>query len=105
VRGVARSHRARVAIVGGQSISITQAPWQVVVFAVLSETEALLCGGSILNSAEVLTAGHCMFNPNTRARIPADQIVVVAGTSDLKVANAGEQGSLVAAVRVHPYYA
>jgi hypothetical protein len=104
VRDVAHSHRARVAIVGGEHISIAQAPWQVVVIAVLSETDVLLCGGSILNGAEVLTAGHCVYNPNTRALIPANHILVVAGTSDFKVAQAGEQESLVAGARVHPYY-
>lgn len=104
VRAVAHSRRARVAIVGGEHISIARAPWQVVVIAFLSETQALLCGGSILNSAEVLTAGHCVYNPNTRALIPAYHILVVAGTSNFKVAQAGEQESFVAGVRVHPYY-
>ena len=101
----ARSHRARAAIVGGDRISITQAPWQVVVIAFLSENEAILCGGAILNQTEVLTAGHCVYNPETRQPIPADQIVVGAGTADLKVKEPEEQASLASGVRVHPYYA
>lgn len=98
------SRRARAAIVGGTQIAITQAPWQVEVIAVLSETEGLLCGGSILNNTEVLTAGHCAFDPSTRGRIPASDFVVVAGTSDLAVPEEEEQFSLVSSVRVHPYY-
>ena len=98
------SRRARAAIVGGTQISITQAPWQVEVIAVLSETEGLLCGGSILNDTEVLTAGHCAFDPSTRGRIPATQFVAVAGTSDFKVFEEEEQFSFVSSVRVHPYY-
>lgn len=104
-RAAADSHRARVAIVGGSEIAITQAPWQVLVIALLPETEeALLCGGSILNAAEVLTAGHCVYNPNTRARIPADQIGVLAGTADFAVVETEEQFSPASEVRVHPYY-
>lgn len=98
------ARRARTAIVGGTQISITQAPWQVFVVAFLSETDELLCGGSILDETEVLTAGHCVFNPSTRTRIPAEQIVVVAGTSDLEIFEAEEQFSFASSVRVHPYF-
>ncbi len=98
------SGRARTAIVGGTQISITQAPWQVEVIAVLSETEGLLCGGSILNETEVLTAGHCAFDPSTRGRIPASEILAVAGSSDFRAPEEEEQFSLVSSVRVHPYY-
>jgi hypothetical protein len=97
--------RAHIAIVGGTRIAITQAPWQTLVLAILSETEGILCGGVILNETEVLTAGHCVYNPETRERIPADQIVVGAGTADLKLAEPDEQASLASGVRVHPYYA
>jgi trypsin len=101
---VARSERARAAIVGGTPIAISQAPWQVVVIAVLSETEGLLCGGSILSDDEILTAAHCVYNPTTRTQIPADQIVVGAGTADIRTVAPQEQASVASAVRVHPYY-
>ena len=98
------SHRARAAIVGGSRIAITQAPWQVVVIAVISKQEALICGGSILSESEVLTAGHCVYNPTTRAQIPADQIVIGAGTADFEELEPGEQASVANGVRVHPYF-
>lgn len=98
------ARRAHAAIVGGSPVSIAQAPWQVLVLAVLSETDGILCGGAILNDSEVLTAGHCVYNPETRQRIPADQVVVAAGTSDLELSEPEEQATLASAVRVHPYY-
>lgn len=102
MRPYALSPDARAAIVGGSPISIAQAPWQVVVIAVLSETEALLCGGSILNETEVLTAGHCVYYPGSTERIAADQIVIEAGTEDIEFKP--EQVRVASGVRVHPYY-
>jgi Trypsin len=98
------SLRARSAIVGGSRISIAQAPWQVLVIAGLPEHKALLCGGTILNEVEVLTAGHCVYNPKTREQIPAAQIVVLAGTADLEAKEPEEQLSGASEVRVHPYF-
>ena len=100
----AGSHRAHAAIVGGTSISISQAPWQVIVIGFVSETEGILCGGSILNGTEVLTAGHCVYNPITKKVFPAGQILVVAGTADINVVEAEEQASVASGVRVHPYF-
>jgi hypothetical protein len=74
------------------------------VLAFTSRSEAVLCGGSILDDDEVLTAGHCVYNPETRSRIPADQIVVVAGSADIEIAEPEEEVSLASEVRVHPYY-
>jgi hypothetical protein len=93
---------ARAAIVGGSRISIEQAPWQVVVIAFISETEALLCGGSILDETEVLTAAHCMVNPSSKARIPPEEILVGAGAENIEIKP--EQVTLAGEVRVHPYY-
>jgi hypothetical protein len=93
---------ARAAIVGGSPISIEQAPWQVVVISFISETEALLCGGSILDETQVLTAAHCVVNPSSKAGIPPEDIVVGAGAEDIEFRP--EQVKGVSGVRVHPYY-
>jgi trypsin len=93
---------ARAAIVGGSRVSIEQAPWQVVVIAFISETEALLCGGSILNETEVLTAAHCVINPSSKVGIPPEDILVGAGAENIEIEP--EQVRLAGGVRVHPYY-
>jgi Trypsin len=104
---LARSHRGRIAIVGGTPISSEQAPWQVAIVTVIpvSETEALvgLCGGSILSASEVVSAAHCMFGPLKERILPA-QIAVIAGTADIEVVEPEEQLASVAGVRVHPGY-
>jgi hypothetical protein len=110
-RSLPGSARARAAIVGGNQIAITEAPWQVDVEAFTTVHIGaeivpieLLCGGSILNTDEVLTAAHCVYNPETRARIPAEQILVLAGASDFLIKEAEDQERVVSQVRVHPYF-
>jgi len=104
------SRRARAAIVGGHQISIGQAPWQVEVEAHLEGGRGLRCGGSILDSKHILTAAHCVFNPENEGnseseeRIPVGDFEVIAGASELIAISATAQVSGVSRVRVHPYY-
>ena len=117
-----RRARARAAIRGGGEISIAEAPWNVFLEAVfLVEVEEngkdvdlaveLLCSGSILEGAgqklaEVLTAAHCHFNPYgaVAEEIPVEDFVVVAGTSDFQIPEAGEQVRRIARWTDHPYF-
>jgi hypothetical protein len=100
------SSRARVSVVGGGQIAITQAPWQVLVLGVIPKGEnevlILLCGGSVIDETRIVTAGHCMFDPTTGLPIPAEDLLVVAGAADIAQADPGEQEAEVASVRVHP---
>ena len=106
VHGRLPSLRAHASIVGGSQIAIAGAPWQVFVLSVIplgkDEVLELLCGGSIIDETRVVTAGHCTFDPETGSRVPAEDMLVVAGTSDFELAEAGEQEVEVASVRVHP---
>ena len=108
-RSHAGGHLAHTAIVGGNQISIDQAPWQVVMFGFIEEegvlAGVLICGGSILDTTHVLTAGHCLYNPETGVRLPADDVVVVAGVTDLESEHEEDaQFRPAADLRVHPFY-
>jgi hypothetical protein len=101
----AHRRRARTAIVGGSQIAIVQAPWQVFVEASIpAEGKALVCGGSILDPMHILTAAHCLFNHTSHAEISPSDIYVAAGTADINSHEPQQQISVVASVRVHPYF-
>jgi secreted trypsin-like serine protease len=100
-------------IVGGQESSISQFPWQVFVLVVAEEgatTTEASCGGSILDATHILTAAHCVDHEGTTTRYPAEDIGVLAGTSDVSDftstlrAPHGSQLVTVSSVRTHPYY-
>jgi hypothetical protein len=102
-----RPPSARAAIVGGSQIAITQAPWQVFVVSAIPVEKGvllLLCGGAVLDETHVVTAGHCMFDPETGSKVPPADISVMAGTSDFARPEAGEQEVEASAVRVHPNF-
>lgn len=101
------SPSARAAIVGGSQIAITQAPWQVFVVSTIPVEKGvllLLCGGSVIDETHVVTAGHCMFNPENGSVVPSEDVSVVAGTSDFAHPEAGEQEVEASKVRVHPNF-
>lgn len=92
--------QARAAIVGGVPITIEQAPWQVAV-----GSEKSLCSGAIIDPSHVLTAAHCVFDSTTGALVSADDLFVIAGSSDIYAPETERQSAGVSSVRVHPYYA
>ncbi|MGH2853804.1 MAG: trypsin-like serine protease [Solirubrobacteraceae bacterium] len=105
------SPRARAAVVGGSPVSIEGAPWQVAVLGRIpveyqgkEEIFYRVCGGAILGEARVITAAHCMFNPQTGVQASAKDFLVVAGSSDLANKELAEQNVVVESVRVHPYF-
>ena len=103
----------RPAIVGGDQIAVTQAPWQVYIQARIPLIGGFLtysCGGSILDATHVVTAGHCVFDETSGLRIPNAEFVVRAGASRVDPANPaaspypGENAPPVTAIRVHPQF-
>ncbi|XP_052892352.1 serine protease SP24D-like [Anopheles moucheti] len=64
-------------IVGGSVAAEGQFPHQVA----LLRSNALTCGGSLIDSRWVLTAAHCVYNGG--ALVPASAIVVLAGSVSL----------------------
>jgi Trypsin len=95
-----RGNNAHVAIVGGREVEIESAPWQV---AVVGEFEGLLeiCGGSILDTTHILTAGHCAYGPDGALLSPS-ALFVDAGTSNALHPGPTKELRPVSGVRVHP---
>ena len=98
-------------MVGGTEASIEALPWQVAVLASFEfegEKFHLLCGGAIVDTTRMVTAGHCAFNFFTGQRLSAASFEVVAGVSALTEKEIKEgptsQVRSVSAVRVHPYF-
>ncbi len=79
-------------IVGGQPVTISDAPWQVS----LRADGAHICGGVILASDRIATAAHCV-----RGR-SAIQLSVRAGVTDYRSTNGQDVG--VGVIRTHPRY-
>lgn len=96
--------RWKPAIVGGTAISVTQAPWQVFLFSELPGGRTYACGGSILDTTHIVTAGHCVYDPSTATPVLAADLTVVAGISNFRTPEATRQPRDVAQVRIHPNY-
>ncbi len=111
-RTLRRGHgipRARAAVVGGTLDSIEEVPWQVVFFATFEaegKRGVLLCGGSIVDMSQILTAAHCAFNPVTGRPLAPGSFVVLAGASRLTEQEIEDgptvEGRFVDGVRIHP---
>jgi Trypsin len=106
-RSYARRHVARAAIVGGSQISIEQARWQATVLAVEPTGTGYVltfCGGTIIDATRIVTAAQCIFNEAAGTPLPAEDIAVVAGISNLHAEHPepGEQFQEAAGLRVHP---
>jgi trypsin len=100
-------------IVGGSQASISQYPWQAaVVFTGASSAHARqFCGGSLLTSRIVLTAGHCVFDtdPNCSilgcaigdpggdgtAKIDPNDVDVVLGRTTLSDTGQGTEAGVI----------
>lgn len=101
-------------IVGGRQISVTAAPWQVMVTLLLPNGQEGSCGGAVLNATTVVTAAHCVTNstaPPNLDILPA-AITVDAGVSRFDPntgqpqAQPGDNEQTVGVItnRVHPGY-
>uniref|UniRef100_A0A1Q3FHD4 Putative trypsin-like serine protease n=1 Tax=Culex tarsalis TaxID=7177 RepID=A0A1Q3FHD4_CULTA len=80
-------------IVGGSDAAEGQFPYQV---SLRSAAGSHFCGGSIVNSRWILTAGHC-----AAGRTPVNTVVVV----DTLTLNAGGTAHVSDVILVHPQYA
>lgn len=70
---ISSKKRPDMRIVGGEYIRIKSAPYQVSLLSI--ETNRAFCGGSIISSSFILTAGHCVNNLNK-----SDHLIIGAGS-------------------------
>ena len=95
---------AALGVVGGKTVSITAAPWTVVV----REYGQQRCTGVIIDPLHIVTAGHCVMsdNGNSAEPLPASDFGVEAGVSNFKHPLKSDHPQLrpVSAVRAMPGY-
>ena len=69
-------------VVGGKTVSISAAPWTVVVHEPPRGVAA--CTGVIIDSRHILTAGHCVMAGNSATPISTPDFLIEAGVSDFR---------------------
>ncbi|HMJ35078.1 MAG TPA: serine protease [Baekduia sp.] len=86
-------------VVGGSPITDdTVVPWQALVFP-----GPYLCGGSVLDATHVLTAAHCVYDPDSMTVTAPADIEVFAGVTDASNP-VGGQSPPVTGVAIDPQY-
>ena len=83
-------------IVGGSEATIVQFPWQVSLR--MTRRQSHYCGGSLLNTRFVVTAGHCVKDQK------AENINIVLGSSTLKSLSANAKTIPVKRIHLHENY-
>jgi secreted trypsin-like serine protease len=91
-------------IVGGSSISISQAPWQVALIDLqkANNYQGQFCGGSLISAQWVLTAAHCVVSSSNGSLVPVSRLGIQVGSATLSI----NQLSALSVERivVHPSY-
>ena len=97
-----------LAVVGGNTVPITAAPWTVVVWEPThaGQPRYAACTGVIIDSRQILTAGHCVMSGNSATPLPAPGFAIEAGVSNFKHPLKSDRPQLrdVSAVRAMPGY-
>ena len=91
-------------IVGGSSISISQAPWQVALIDLQKANNyaGQFCGGSLISAQWVLTAAHCVVSSSSGLLFPAPRLGIQVGSATLST---NQLSALtVERIVVHPSY-
>jgi hypothetical protein len=92
-------------IIGGRTLNgNASAEYTVAIQTTFGADETGGCSGTVVDPLHVLTAAHCVVEKTARA-VPG-QVVVAAGSGDVRTAASRVNGAVVgvAAIRVHPRY-
>ncbi|XP_071453242.1 trypsin-1-like [Hetaerina americana] len=84
-------------IVGGSSAEPGEFPWQVSLQASTHTGSKHICGGALISSFWVVTAGHCVVNT------PKEQMFIVAGDHNLYKEEGNEQRAFVERIVLNRY--
>ncbi len=91
-------------IVGGAPVAIEDFPYQVAVVVSVGGGRSTRCGGAILDPSRVVTAAHCLRDPDTDAPVQAGAVQVRAGSARIADLAAVQQRREAAAYTAHPDY-
>ncbi|WP_316157958.1 serine protease [Cupriavidus sp. BIC8F] len=98
--GVPRPLSTReIEVIGGRIVSSGESPWQVALVSSIgtNHVEGVFCGGTLIDSQWVLTAGHCLYDPKNCVQLTRQAFFVAYGSTDL-----GKKVSLMAPAELRP---
>lgn len=71
-------------IIGGDDTKPGAWPWHAAIYHTKWISQDYVCGGTLISAQFVLTAAHCLVNPENKYQLPPERIAVRLGVHNLK---------------------